>query len=84
MIAVTGVIPIKNGLVKVSLSDGRTGVFDIKPYCSSEYFKELLQDDYFRAVHLFFRGIGWPRGQDIGPDTIAEEMVCSNGVESLE
>jgi hypothetical protein len=77
MIAVTQVTPLENGLLHISLSDGRTGIFDIKPYCTSDYFKELLYDDYFRQVRIFFRGVGWPHGQDIGPDTLAEELVST-------
>jgi hypothetical protein len=51
------------------------------PYCNSEYFKEILQDDYFRQVRLFFRGIGWPHGQDIGPNTIESDLAA---VETLK
>ena len=75
MISVIKVAPLKIPLLQVTLSDGRVGIFNIMPYCASDYFKELLQDDYFRQVSLFFRGIGWPHGQDIGPDTIAHELV---------
>ena len=80
MIAVTHVIPLKNHLLQVTLSDGRIGVFDISPYCTSDYFKEILQDDYFRQVRLFFRGIGWPHGQDIGPDTIVNDFIPSESL----
>jgi Protein of unknown function (DUF2442) len=75
MIAVAQVTPLENGLLHISLPDGSTGTFDIKPYCNSTYFKELLNDDYFHQVSMFFRGIGWPHGQDIGPDTIVEELI---------
>jgi len=75
MIAVTQVTPLENGLLHIILSDGSAGIFDVKPYCSSAFFKELQQDDYFRQVGIFFRGIGWPHGQDIGPDTIADNLV---------
>lgn len=81
MIAVSYVNPLGNGLLKVQMSDGCSGVFDIKPYCTSDYFKELLQDDYFRQVRIFFRGIGWPHGQDLGPDTIAEGLIAEDHVE---
>ncbi len=77
MIAVTQVTPLENGLLHVSLSDGSAGTFDIKPYCTSAFFQELLNADYFQQAHIFFRGIGWPHGQDIGPDTIADELVVS-------
>jgi hypothetical protein len=74
MLAVTQITPLEKGLLRVVLSNGDRGVFDIKPYCTSDYFKELLNDDYFRQARIFFRGVGWPHGQDIGPDTIAEEL----------
>ena len=74
MIKVTKVVPLKNGILEVSLSDGRSGLFDIKPYCISDFFKELLDDEYFRKASVFFSGIGWPNGQDIGPDTISHEI----------
>jgi hypothetical protein len=75
MIAVIKVIPLKDSLLQVTMSDGREGIFNILPYCTSDYFKEILHDDYFRQVRLFFQGIGWPNGQDIGPDTIANDLV---------
>ena len=81
MIAVVKVVPLKNSLLHVTLSDGREGIFNILPYCNSEYFKEILQDDYFRQVRLFFRGIGWPHGQDIGPNTIESDLAA---VETLK
>jgi hypothetical protein len=80
MIAVTQATPLENGLLRIVLSDGSSGTFDIKPYCASDYFKELLHDDYFRQVSIFFRGIGWPHGQDIGPDTIVEELIDAERV----
>lgn len=74
MIAVSSVTPQKNGLLEIKLSDGRSGIFDVKPYCTTDFFKELLQEEYFRQVRIFFRGIGWPHGQDLSPDTIAFEL----------
>jgi hypothetical protein len=58
MIAVTQVTPLENGLLHISLSNGSTGIFDIKPYCTSDYFKEFMHDDYFRQARIFFRGVG--------------------------
>ena len=71
MLSVVKVAPLKNYLLQVGLSDGREGIFSIMPYCTSDYFKEILQDDYFRQDRLF----GWPHGQDIGPETIANDLV---------
>lgn len=74
MIKVTKVVPLKNGILNIYLSDGRSGLLDIKPYCTSDFFKELLNDEYLKKVSIFFRGIGWPNGQDLGPDTISCEL----------
>jgi Protein of unknown function (DUF2442) len=58
----------------VKMDDGREGVFDVAPYLRTDYFNELKSPAYFSQVRLFFRGIGWPNGQDFGPDTIHAEL----------
>jgi hypothetical protein len=40
----------------------------------SDFFKRLEDDVYFKQVRLFFTGIGWPDGQDLGPDTIESDL----------
>ena len=40
----------------------------------SDFFKRLEDDTYFKQVRLFFTGIGWPEGQDLGPDTIEADL----------
>lgn len=68
------VAPLEGKKVSVVFSDGMSGVFDVAPYIRSEFFNRLHDDNYFRQVRLFFTGIGWPEGQDIGPDTIEAEL----------
>lgn len=63
-----------DGCVFVELADGRTGLFDVHPYLQTDYYRELENPEYFRQVRIFFRGIGWPNGQDFSPDTIAAEL----------
>ncbi|MFA7281408.1 MAG: DUF2442 domain-containing protein [Sterolibacterium sp.] len=63
------------GRVFVEMADGRRGLFDVRPYLRSEFFRELESETYFRQVRIFFSGIGWPNGQDLGPDTIAADLV---------
>ncbi|WP_222424161.1 DUF2442 domain-containing protein [Desulfamplus magnetovallimortis] len=58
----------------VELSDGRTGVFDVKPYIDKGVFKQLQDKDYFKQVKPFFCGISWPNEQDLSADTIACEL----------
>ncbi|MBK7005658.1 MAG: DUF2442 domain-containing protein [Burkholderiales bacterium] len=72
---VVNVSPAANGHVLVALSNNRKGLFDVRPYMNSAYFEALKDPTYFKQVRLVFRGIGWPDGQDLGPDTIAAELI---------
>ena len=38
----------------VELSDGRTGIFDVKPYLDKGVFKQLQDKNYFKQVKPFF------------------------------
>lgn len=58
----------------VEMADGREGIFDVTPYLRSDFFKELVRPNYFAQVRIFFSGIGWPDGQDLGPDTISADL----------
>jgi hypothetical protein len=58
----------------VELADGRQGLLDMQPFMRTDYFRELENPAYFAKVQLFFDGIGWPNGQDLGPDTVAAEL----------
>lgn len=68
------VAPLEGKKVSVVFSDGVSGIFDVSPYIRSDFFNRLQDDTYFRQVHIYFTGIGWPEGQDIGPDTIEAEL----------
>jgi hypothetical protein len=74
---VISVSPLENKRVAVVFADGRSGIFDVAPYIRSDFFRRLDDDNYFKQVQLFFTGIGWPEGQDLGPDTIAAELQPS-------
>jgi hypothetical protein len=71
---IISVKPLEGKKVSVVFSDGISGVFDVLPYIRSDFFKQLEDDGYFRQVRLFFTGIGWPNGQDLGPDTIEADL----------
>ncbi len=42
---------------------------------TSEFFRELENEAYFRQVRVFFRGIGWPNGQDFMAGRAEVEML---------
>jgi len=71
---IISVSPLEGKKVAVVFSDGISGIFDVAPYIRSEFFKRLEDDSYFNQVRLFFSGIGWPDGQDLGPDTIEADL----------
>ena len=71
---ILSVRPLPDGVLWVELADGARGEFDVKPYMGSVFFSALKNADYFQQVQLFFAGVGWPDGQDFGPDTIAAEL----------
>lgn len=75
---VISVKPLEGKKVEVVFSDGVCGIFDVTSYIRSGFFKRLEDEDYFKQVRLFFNGIGWPEGQDLGPDTIEMELQITS------
>ena len=71
--------PLPGGYLQVELQDGRCGEFDVNPYMTSDFFLPLKNEAYFQKVGLFFAGIGWPDGQDLGPDTVAAHLIPLTG-----
>lgn len=72
------VIPLPGGYLLVEMADGRRGKFDVNPFMTSVFFSTLKQEDYFSQVRPFFAGVGWPDGQDLGPDTIAAGLQVAD------
>lgn len=74
MIRVEAVEALENYQLKVRLSDGRQGIFDVKPYLEIGVFQELWDPVYFRRVKAAFGGVVWPHEQDLSPETIECKM----------
>jgi hypothetical protein len=76
MISVAAVEPIEDYQLLIRLSDGRQGLFDMKPYLDLGVFQELKDPAYFRLVKVeeHFGGIVWPHEQDLSPETIEYKM----------
>jgi hypothetical protein len=60
--------------IKVTLSNGRCGIFDVKPYLDRGIFQELKDYDYFKRARIEFGTITWPNEQDFSPETIEIKM----------
>jgi hypothetical protein len=55
---VSSVKPLQDGKVFVEMADGCAGVFDVKPYMGSDFFRALLDENYFNQVRPFFMALG--------------------------
>lgn len=71
---VKNVQPLANYELHVELADGRTGIFDVKPYLNHGVFRELQDQTYFSQVGIVFGAITWPHEQDIAPETLVAHL----------
>lgn len=60
--------------LKVTLSNGKQGIFDVKPYLDRGVFTELKDTNYFKRARIEFGTITWPNEQDFSPETIEIRM----------
>ena len=60
--------------IKVTLSNGKRGIFDVEPYLDRGIFKELRDYNYFRRARIEFGTLTWPNEQDFSPETIEIKM----------
>lgn len=65
---------LPNYEIKVTLTTGKVGIFDVTPYLEKGIFKELKDYSYFRRARIEYGTIVWPNEQDFSPDTIAIKM----------
>lgn len=71
---VIAVEPLDDYKLRVKLSDGHKGIFDMSPYLDGEVFQELKDPEYFRQVYNDYGTVVWPHEQDIAPETIELEL----------
>ncbi len=75
---VKSVVPLPDYLIRVELADGKTGLFDLKPYLGHGMFKELRDVHYFNRVGILFGAVTWPNDQDIAPETLLAGLIPLN------
>ncbi len=56
-----------------TFSNGEVGVYDCAPLLDFGVFRELRDISYFKQAHVTLGTVGWPREQDICPDTLYED-----------
>ncbi len=74
MVKVISAEPLENYKVRILLSNGKRGIFDVSPYLGKGVFHELKEQQYFRLVKVAFGGLMWPHEQDFSAQTIEYEM----------
>jgi hypothetical protein len=74
MVKVITAEPIEGYRLKVLLSNGKQGIFDVTPYLDKGVFHELKDREYFRRVNAAFGGVVWPHEQDFSAETIEFEL----------
>jgi hypothetical protein len=74
LIKVISVKAFENYKIKVSLSNNRSGFFDVAPYLDKGVFQELKDPRYFRQVKVAYGGVMWPHEQDLSAETIECEL----------
>ena len=60
--------------LKVTLSNGKAGIFDVTPYLDRGIFTELKDYVYFKRARIEFGTVVWPNEQDFSPETIEIKM----------
>ncbi len=61
MVRVVTVEPMEGYRLRVLLSNGKQGIFDVTPYLDKGVFLELKDPVYFRRVKAAFGGVIWPK-----------------------
>ncbi len=68
------VLPLPDYRLYVEIENGRTGIFDMRPYLDRGMFRELKNEHYFKQVGITFGSVTWPNNQDIAPETLLAEL----------
>lgn len=59
--------------LKLTFTNGETGLFDCSRMLDTGIFRELRDEAYFRQARVEAGTVVWPHEQDICPDTLYED-----------
>lgn len=74
---IANVIARSDFTLQVSATDGREGLFDVRPYLENEAFRPLKHPANFMKVRNCGYFIEWDCGADLSADTIEARMSQS-------
>ena len=79
MIKITSVTPEKSYLLRLTFSDGKTGVFNAEPYLNKGIFTELKDPALFKSVKIGEGDtIEWSNGADLCPGCVYAATFSSS------
>jgi hypothetical protein len=67
--------PVDDYRLILKFANGEIRVFDVGPYLNIRIFRELRDQNKFRAVRVFLGSVQWLGGQDFCPDTLYLDSV---------
>ena len=76
MIGIIEATPQDDYTLLLTFSDGKKGVFDVKPYINEGIFRELQNPAMFKTVRISeYPTIEWANGADLCPDCVYLETL---------
>jgi len=76
MVRIKTAEPKENFTLFLTFTDGKKGIFDVKPYLKTgSVFKELANPSLFQSVKVGCGTIEWANGADLCPDCIYQETI---------
>ncbi len=69
--------PAENYTLHIISEDGKTGIFDVKPYLDLEAFQKLNDPENFSKITNGGYFIEWDCGTDLSADTIDAHLKPS-------
>lgn len=67
--------PLNDYKLFIVFDNGEKKYFDVKPYISGNWYRELVDPVYFKSVFSNGFTIEWANGQDICPDDLYYNSV---------
>ncbi|MDR0527277.1 MAG: DUF2442 domain-containing protein [Spirochaetaceae bacterium] len=66
--------------IKLNYENGEIKMFNVLPYITGSWYKELYDYGYFKTIHIISdgKGIEWKHGQDIAPHELYEMSIPAN------
>jgi len=64
-----------NYTLQIVTDDGRTGIFDVKPYLEFEAFTELKKQEAFSKIINGGYFVEWDCGADLSADTVEAHLT---------